>query len=117
VNNWTYSGIKETTTNSKDTQASTAKKNPKPKTIYSNWDGSLRVPATFSLLAGVDRRAAWVPENARRKRVVPVNSALVATKWFRAYSVSVQLIQNILKFAQGCAADLIRNPVEKGKMV
>ena len=55
--------------------------------MYSNWDGLLGVPITFALIAGVARRATWVPENAKkRKRVVPANSALVATKWLRACS-------------------------------
>lgn len=37
------------------------------------------------------KRATCVPEKAKkRKRVVPANSALVATKWFRAYGLSVR---------------------------
>jgi hypothetical protein len=74
-------GLKSPPLIRKNTQAFTAKENPKLRAMYNNREGSLGVPTVLVLLAGVARSATWVPEKAKkRKRVVPAYSALVATK-------------------------------------
>jgi hypothetical protein len=72
----------------KNTHAFTAREKPKLKAMNNNCEGLLGVPTVLVLLAGVARSATCVPEKAKkRKRVVPAYSALVATKWFRGYSI------------------------------
>jgi len=45
-------GLKSPPLIRKNTHALTAKENPKLKAIYINWDGSLGIPTTFSVVGG-----------------------------------------------------------------
>jgi hypothetical protein len=72
----------------------TANENPKLNDMYNSCDGLLGAPTVFA--SGVEaRRATWVPEKAKkRNNVVPANSALVATKWFRACKVKESVLRS-----------------------
>jgi len=65
----------------KNSHAFTAKEKPKLRAMNNICDESLGVLTSFVGFGAFAKRATWVPENPKnRNRVVPTNSALVATK-------------------------------------
>lgn len=71
----------------KNTQALTARENPKHNDIYNNWAGFEPWAIVVESAPCVWELATWVPvKEKKRKRKVPANSPAMAMKWFRTAS-------------------------------